>query len=292
MGKTIGAIFSAILIIVCIIFCCSCITTVPAGYVAVQYNINGGIQDDILTQGWHFVSPGIKTTCYTIGLEQSYLTSGSQGDSKNDESFSACSSEGKDIKIDLTFTYQFDQNNVPQVFKYFKGKDGTNVRDSFIKPNIISWTKEVIARYKVADILGSQRAAINTALTEYLSEKFAPYYIIVSNVSLINIDVDAETAQAINNKITAQQNAETQAINNQTNVDRAKAEAEVRRMNAQGEADALLIEANARAEANNIVKASLSTAVLQSEWISRWNGQLPTYTGGSDVLFGIDGAIK
>ena len=108
-----------------------------------------------------------------------------------------------------------------------------NVRDSFIKPNIISWTKEVVARYKVSDVLGSERANVNLALTEYLSEKFEPYGITVSNVSLINIEVDAETQEAINAKITAQQNAETQAINNQTAIDKAEAEAKVKLTNAQ-----------------------------------------------------------
>jgi hypothetical protein len=47
------------------------------------------------------------------------------------------------------------------------------VRDSFIKPNIISWSKEVIAKYKVSDVLGSERANVNLALTDYLSQKLS-----------------------------------------------------------------------------------------------------------------------
>ena len=98
----VGSITLAVIIIVGIILAAMCTTRVPAGYVAVQYNVNGGVKDDVLTQGWHFVPPTVKTTLYTVGIEQSYLTAGSNGDSEEDESFSAISSDGKAITLDLS----------------------------------------------------------------------------------------------------------------------------------------------------------------------------------------------
>lgn len=280
----IGAIVLGIIIFGTVILTLLCTTRVPAGYVAVQYSMNGGVKDEVLTQGWHVVSPTIKTTLYTVGIEQSYLTSGENGDSKNDESFSASSKEGKAVQIDLTFTYQYDPQSVTSVFTCFKGQSGTDVRDSFIKPNIISWTKEVIARYKVSDILGEQRANVNVALTDYLSGKFAPYGITISNVSLINIEVDAETSAAISAKITAQQNAETQAINNQTAIDKAKADAEVALTNAQAKADAALIEANAQAEANRLLAQSVTQQLIEYEKIEKWDGKMPTVSGSNAIV--------
>ena len=91
-----------------------------------------------------------------------------------------------------------------------------------IQNNIISWTKKVVANYKVSDILGSERANVNAALTDYLNKKFEPYGIAISNVSLINISVDEKTQEAINAKITAQQAAETQEINNQTAINKCR----------------------------------------------------------------------
>lgn len=64
----------------------------------------------------------------------------------------------------MTFTYQYKPESVTTVYSQFKGQSGQEVRDSFIKPNIISWTKEVLAKYKVSDILGSERANVNIAL--------------------------------------------------------------------------------------------------------------------------------
>lgn len=279
-NKGCGAFIAGVCVVLAVVVGMLCTCRVPAGYVAVQYTMNGGVRDDVLTQGWHIVSPTVKTTLYTIGIEQSYLTAGKQGDSKDDDSFSACSSEGKDMKIDLTYTYQYQADSVVDVFVQFKGQSGQDVRDSFIKPNIISWTKEVVARYKVADILGAKRASVNEALTTYLADKFSPYGITISNVSLINIEVDAETSQAINNKITAQQNAETQAINNQTNIDKAEAEAKVKLTTAQANADAMLIEAEAQAQANELLVQSLNKNVLEREWIEKWDGELPQYMSG------------
>lgn len=286
-----GGITLAVIMVIGVILLCMCTTRVPAGYVAVQYNMNGGVHDEVLTQGFHVVSPTIKTTLYTVGIEQSYLTAGDKGDSKSDESFSASSSEGKAMQIDLTFTYQYQAENVTDVFTRFKGQSGTDVRDSFIKPNIISWTKEVVARYKVSDILGEKRADVNLALTDYLSKKFEPYGISVSNVSLINIEVDAETQQAINAKITAQQDAETQSIKNQTAIDKATADAQVARTNAQAQADAALIEAQAQADANALLEQSLTDKILRQMYIDKWSGDLPKVVTGDDgtgIMFNMD----
>lgn len=279
-----GGIVLAIAIIIGVIMLALCTTRVPAGYVAVQYNMNGGVKDEVLTQGWHLVSPTTKTTLYTVGIEQSYLTAGNNGDSEDDESFSASSSEGKAMQIEMTFTYQYQADSVNDVFTRFKGQSGKDVRDSFIKPNIISWTKEVIARYKVSDILGEERASVNIALTEYLSERFEKYGITIANVSISNIEVDEETRQAINAKITAQQNAETQSINNQTNIDKAAAEAQVKLTQAQAEADAKMIQAEAEAKANELLQQSLTDKILRQEYIDKWNGELPDIMTGDDSM--------
>jgi len=280
-----------------------CTEKIPAGHVGVVYNMNGGVCGEVLTQGWHVVSPTKKVTKYSVGLEQSYLTASEQGDSPNDESFSASSSEGKSLTVELTYTYQYDPATVTDVFTRFRGQSGKEVRDSFIKPNVVSWTKEVVARYQVADIIGSKRSEVNTALTEYLAGKFAPYGITVTNVSLIDVGVDADTQNAINQKIQAQQNAETQKISNQTAIDKAeadatakltaeKANADAKLIQAQANADALTIQADAEAQANEKLRKSLSQDVLTQEWINKWNGVLPSVTGSDNAIVNLPANVS
>ena len=185
------------------------------------------------------------------------------------------------MTIDLTFTYQYQADNVVGVFNRFKGQSGKEVRDSFIKPNIISWAKEVIARYAVSDILGSERADVNIALTDYLSNKFDVYGITISNVSLINVDVDEDTKNSINAKITAQQNAETQKINNRTAIDKAEAEAQAK-----------IIEAEAEAQANKTISDSITDELLEQKKIDKWDGKLPLYGSGGELSVIVNGSDK
>lgn len=196
----VGSIVTAVIIVICLFVGFSCAKKVPAGYVGIVYSMNGGISDDVLTQGWHIVSPTKEVTLYSIGIEQSYLTAGEDGDSKGDDSFEVPSSDGKGLNVDLTFTYRYDVDQVTDLFTRFKGQSGKEVRDSFIKPNIISWTKEVTAKYPVTDILGDERANLNIAVSNYIRDKFEPYGIIIENVSLIDINADDETRASVQRK--------------------------------------------------------------------------------------------
>ena len=95
----VGAIVLAIIIFGGVILGFSCTSRVPTGYVGVVYNMNGGVDGEVLSQGWHLVAPTKKVTTYSIGLEQSYLTSEEKGDSPNDESFSIPTSDGKTVRV-------------------------------------------------------------------------------------------------------------------------------------------------------------------------------------------------
>ena len=70
-----GGIGLAVAIIAGLICVAKCSVRVPAGYIAVEYKMNGGISKNVLTQGWHLISPTVKTSLYSVGIEQSYLTS-------------------------------------------------------------------------------------------------------------------------------------------------------------------------------------------------------------------------
>lgn len=128
----IGAIVLAVLIFGGIILALLCTSRVPAGYVGVVYNMNGGVDGEVLSQGWHLVAPTKKVTTYSIGIEQSYLTSDDKGDSKNDESFSIPTSDGKTVRVNLEFSYRFDEARVASTFVTFKGKSGEEIKDTFM----------------------------------------------------------------------------------------------------------------------------------------------------------------
>lgn len=293
-GK-IGGIVAGVIIFLAIICCFICLTKVPAGYVGVVYNMNGGVDGEILTQGWHIVSPTKKVTTYSIGLEQSYLSSESKGDSKDDESFSIPTSDGKTVTVNLEFSYRFDQDRVAQTFVTFKGKSGETIKDTFIKPKVIAWTQEVSANYPVTDIFGDRRTAINAELDVYLRDKFNAYGIIIDTVNFTDIRVDDETAKAIQKKVTAQQelelaNIEAQTAKVQAEKDRQVAEiqaekdkqvaeinADTLKINANADAEVVRINAEAEANANRIIAESLTEDLVKITLAQAWSSNLPDY---------------
>lgn len=302
MKKTIGGIVAAIILVICGLCILRCVERVPAGYCGIIYNINSGVVGETLDQGWHIVSPTKRITIYSVGLEQSYLTSEDKGDSPKDESFSIPTSDGKTVRVNLEFSYKFDRERIANTFIQFKGKSGEDIKNTFIKPKIVAWTQEVSANYPVTDIFGDKRTAINAELDKYLKDKFDKYGIVIDTVNFTDITVDDETARAIQKKVTAQQELELARIEAETATvqaekdkevaliaaeqknEVAQKEAERAVIEAEGKAEAMRIEAEAEANANKLIAGSLTEGLLEQKKYERWNGSLPTITG-SESLF-------
>lgn len=287
MGKgLVGGILTAIVIIAVLIGVVFCINKVPAGYVGIVYNMNSGVVGETISQGWHVVAPTKRVTLYSIGLEQSYLTSEDKGDSPEDESFNVPTSDGKTVKVNLEFSYRFDEERIAETFITFKGKNGETVKDTFIKPKIVAWTQEVTANYPVTDLFGDKRTEINAELDRYLKEKFDQYGILIDTVNFTDINVDAETQNAIQKKVTAQQELELANIEAETAQVQAKKDKEVAEIAAEkaiieanAKADAVKIAAAAEAEANREIAASLTPELIDKIKAEKWNGSLPQVSG-------------
>lgn len=302
---TIGGVFLGAIMVVGLIILMMCAERVPTGHVGVVYNMNGGVDGEILTQGWHIVSPTKKVTTYSIGIEQSYLTAADKGDSKKDESFSTPTSDGKSLVVDLEFSYRFDETRVAETFTRFKGQSGEDVKNTFIKPKMVAWTQEVTAKYPVTDVFGDKRQELNEALDVYLKEKFEPYGIIIDTVNFTNISTDEETQAAIQKKVTAQQELELAQIEAQTakvqaekdkqvalieaqkNKETAMIQAEQAKIKAEGEAEAKKIAAEAEAEANRKIAESLTPELIKKIMYEAWDGKLPTVQGSNTPIIDI-----
>ena len=292
MKGKVGAIVFLFIVIVAVVCVLCCTERVPAGYVGVVYNMNGGVDGEVLEQGWSVIAPTKKITTYSVGIEQSYLTADNRGDSKGDESFLVPTSDGKTVRVSLEFSYYFDRDRITETFVRFKGKSGEVVKETFIKPKIQAWTHEVTANYPVTDIFGDKRTEINQKLDDHLRAKFNQYGIIIDTVNFTDISVDEETAAAIQKKVTAQQELELATIEAQTAKVQAQKDKEVaqiaaekRIVEAEADAQAVQIAAEAEAAANQKIAASLTPELIEKLKYEQWDGVLPsTYMGDGDVI--------
>jgi regulator of protease activity HflC (stomatin/prohibitin superfamily) len=302
MKGIVGGIATGFVIIVLIVFGFKCTERVPAGYVGVVYNMNGGIEKDVLRQGWKLVSPTKTITLYSIALEQSYMTKDDVGDSPNDESFEIPTKEGASLETDVAFSYSFDEERVPEVFTRFRGQDGKEILNSFIKPKMQAWIKEETPAFSMIDIVSKQRGQVNATITERMQERFSKYGIVIDNVALADIRPDKDTDKAIKKKIKAQEELETAKVTAETdkvNAERDKAvalinaekekeaaaiEAEKAKIKAEGAAAARETESKAEAEAIKIISGALTDEYNEYIYYKTWNGAMPQITGGATPI--------
>ena len=302
MKGIIGGIATGFVIIVLIVCGFKCTERIPAGYVGVVYNMNGGIEKDVLRQGWKLVSPTKTITLYSTALEQSYMTKGDVGDSPNDESFEIPTKEGASLEADVAFSYSFDEARVPEVFTRFRGQSGKEILGSFIKPKMQAWIKEETPAFSMIDIVSKKRGQVNATITERMKERFDKYGIIIDNVALADIRPDKDTDKAIKEKIKAQEKLETAKVtaeqakveaNKEKEValitaekdkEAAKINAEMAKIKAEGNAEAKRIAAEAEAEANKKIAGSLTPELIEKEKIEKWNGTVPQIQGDSSPI--------
>ena len=299
MKGIVGAIVTALVILGLIIGVAMCTEKIPAGYVGVVYNMNGGIEEDVLTQGFKVVAPTKKITLYSIALEQSYMTKDNQGDSRDDESFEIPTKEGAALEVDVAFSYSYELSEVPQTFTRFRGQSGKEILNSFIKPKMQAWIKEITPQFSMIAIVSTQRGEVNRTLTEQLQERFKPYGISIDNVALADVRPDAETDEAIRKKIKAQEEletakvtAETDKVNAQRDKEVAQIKAEQDKIEAEGKADAKIIAAEAEAKANKLISDSLTDKLIERQKISKWNGDVPTVQGAGATIVDIGGLTE
>jgi regulator of protease activity HflC (stomatin/prohibitin superfamily) len=121
----VGGVVLAIILVVGLISSVICIEKIPVGYEGVVYSMNGGIQEQTLSQGWHLVSPTKKVKEFTISEEQLNLT--------NKEAFSVSTSDNAGISISFQMSYSFATDKLVKTYQKFRGMDGEDIINSRVK---------------------------------------------------------------------------------------------------------------------------------------------------------------
>lgn len=235
-----------------------CTEKIPTGYVGVQYSMSGGVQDELLTQGWHIVAPNKKVNLYSIRTEQMYMSKDKQEGSKEDDSFDIMTKDGQ-LNVDFEMAYSFDSDNVIGLFNKYGGLSGEDIVNTKVRGKIKTLISEVTTQYTVLDVHMEKKAEVNKAITEYLREQLSSYGINVESATLSRTQPSAEVEQAIIKRTTVAQELEAE----KQKQEKVALEAETKRIEAQGKADAKLIEAQAEAEANRLLQESITDELIR-----------------------------
>lgn len=281
----IGGFLAAIVIIVALFSAVLCLERIPTGYVGVVYSMNGGVQDEVLTQGWHLVAPTKKVKEFTIGNEQLVLSKDARDGSEGDDSFSVATADNANIDISFQMSYRYDPERVVDTYKNFKGMDGAAIVNSRVRTVLKAKISEITTDRSMMDLYSGNRNEINTALTEFLNaELHEQFGIEVIDASIIDVHPDAQLQQTIADRVTALQKKQQAEAEQET----IKVQNETKILQAQAAAEAMQIAAEAEAKANATIAASISDSLLKKMemearlahgWVEVQGGTVVSTTG-------------
>ena len=252
MKKVFAIVCAAICAIVCAVFMILCLERVSVGNVGVVYSANG-VEEQTLSQGWHFMSPFKSVKQFPISQQQLVLSNnpGDYNDKEHADWSIDAPANGGMVKINMTVNYNFIPDRVVDVYKQFNGMSGETIVESRVQNSIIAYVKEVTPQFTVMDIYSDKKSEVNEAITTYLNERLTEEYgINVASALVIDVQLDEALQQKVQAKEQAKQDAEIAELEKQT----AAAQAEVAKTKAQAEADA-----------NRIIAESITPELIQMQ---------------------------
>jgi regulator of protease activity HflC (stomatin/prohibitin superfamily) len=191
---------------------------------------------------------------------------------KTQTNASSASSDLQDVTLSVALNYHVIPDRANVVYQTI----GIEFKERIIDPAIQEVTKAVSAKYSAEELI-TKRPEVSIAMKEALTEKLIASNIAVDAVSIVTFSFSKVFMDAIEAKQTAEQHA-------------LKAKRDLERIKI--EADQTIAAATAEAEALRLQKMNISPDLIELrkieanlKAIEKWNGILPSVTGGGAVPF-------
>jgi len=243
------------------------IVTIGAGHRGVLLTY-GKVEDRILGEGLSFITPFINQVV-PMSIQTQKISSLE----------SSASKDLQDVSTEVTLNYKVDSLEVNSVYQELS----LDFEARIIEPAIQESVKSSTAKFTAEELI-TKRALVKDEIERALIERIGKFGgIIVQSVSITDFRFSAEFSNAIEAKVTAEQNA----LKAENDLVRIKVEAEQRIAIAEATAEAIRIEAIALKE-----NPDLLTMRYIEMMGSTWDGKMPTFLmsgdGGSNFLLGLD----
>ncbi len=261
-AKIVGVII-ALAVIAGGAYCALSLTNVGQGEVGVVYSMNGGVKEDTLGPGFHFVGPFDKVSDFPVSQQQLVLSNNAADFNReklDQDTHVDAPADGGMVKMNMTINYNFIPERVTSLYERFNGMEGDQIVESKVKNSILAYIKEVTPQFSVMDIYSDKRAEVGQAITEYLNSKLNEEYgINVSSALIIDVQLDEELQAKVQAKEQAKQDAEKAELDKQT----ALAQGEAAKAKAEADKAVTITNAEAEAEANRIKAASITDELIR-----------------------------
>ncbi len=248
--------------ILAVILITGSVTVINEGHVGVKYRF-GKIVETGIQPGIHLHVPFIETVRKVDITEQVYVSD-----------LSAYTKDTQTVKsLDFQLNYRYNSAELDNIIRTIGIQ---NVEDKLVAPNITSVLKNEVGKYKAEELIAN-RSLLEQSVQDEISKILNKYGIIVSKISIQDIEFNEAFEQVVEQKVAAEQKALT--VQNETVQKEEEAKQQV--IAAQAEAEATLIKAEAEAKANRLLNESLSQNLISYYKIQAWNGEFPEVMGNN-----------
>jgi regulator of protease activity HflC (stomatin/prohibitin superfamily) len=186
----------------------------------------------------------------------------------------AASSDLQTVMATAALNWRLDAASVAEIFQ----KIGTPevVASRIIEPAAQESVKAITAGF-TAEQLITRRLEVTAKIRETLDARLKPHGVIIESLAAVNYDFSQAFDAAIEAKVTAEQTK----LKAERDLERIKVEAEQKVAQARAEAEAL------RVQRQEITPELLKLRQIENEKaaIAKWDGKLPTYSGGGSLPF-------
>ena len=206
---------------------------------------------------------------------------------------SAASKDLQVVSAKIAVNYHLNPEGAVELFKEI----GAGYQERVMQPAVQEAVKAATAQYTAEELI-TKRALVKDNIQTTLSERMGLRGIIVEDVSIVNFDFSSQFNEAIELKVTAEQNALTEQnklktieFQAQQRVAQANGERDATIAVAQGQAQSIELTARAEAEKIRLQNQELAKSPQYVELVKwqKWNGALPTWymtgdTGNSMLM--------
>jgi regulator of protease activity HflC (stomatin/prohibitin superfamily) len=242
------------------------------------YTIDAGERGIVLTFGNPNMIPKSEGLHFKIPLIQKVIKMDVKT-LKYEAELSAASRDLQTVTTKIAINYRISPESSPEIYKTI----GTNYADKIIYPTEQEVNKATTSKFTAEELI-TKREIVREEMKGLLQEKLSSRNIIVEEVSIINFDFSKTFNDAIEAKVTAEQ----QALAAKNKLEQVRYEAEQTIARASAEAEALRLKKQLitpeLVQLSQIEVQSKSLDV-QREAISKWDGQMPnTLLSGSNSI--------
>ncbi len=192
------------------------LTVIPAGHVGVK-DLFGKVSTDVLTPGVNFVMPFTKVVKFSVQTQELKETA------------DVPSREGLIMDLEASLLYRLDPSKASLMYKTV----GSDYASRVVEPQIRAAIREITASYDAKALYSAQREKIAFEIFTLFNQMSLPRGIIADAVLLRKIGLPAVVANAIQEKLKREQEAEQMKFVLQ----KESQEAERKRIEAQGISD-------------------------------------------------------